>query len=207
MNGDTPNPTPTLGPTGWALNYDLQVRSQGAALHLPDGRRLTLSPPARPEAGGWRWQGADGLMLHFNEQGWLTRLRTSARRWLHIERLPADRPDAHAVRQVRNHLGQVLRLDWQADRQALAVQTPAGLFRWRMTGQGGRPWLASVSRPDGLMRSLPRRSRALEPAAGRRQPASPRAARAPTAAMGLRRTRQGAAHRLARPGPGMDRKP
>ncbi|MGE8548087.1 MAG: phospholipase effector Tle1 domain-containing protein [Alcaligenes sp.] len=152
MNGDTPNPTPTLGPTGWALNYDLQVRSQGAALHLPDGRRLTLSPPARPEAGGWRWQGADGLMLHFNEQGWLTRLRTSARRWLHIERLPADRPDAHAVRQVRNHLGQVLRLDWQADRQALAVQTPAGLFRWRMTGQGGRPWLASVSRPDGLMR-------------------------------------------------------
>jgi len=85
-NGQGRNPTPTLGQTGWALNYDLQLRQQGHALFMPDGRQTRLYPPAQRQSSGWFWQGPNGLILRFDEQGWLIHVRISTQQWLDIER-------------------------------------------------------------------------------------------------------------------------
>ncbi len=143
--------SPTLGATGWALNYDMQLRLQGTMLHLPDGRRLPLNPPAQRSATSWQWR-HDAGTLHFNEQGWLIGVRTPKRQYLTISRVPAGQAHAHALREVRNHLGQVLELSWNPMRDGLTIQTPAGPFRLALGVQQGRPWLVSVTRPDGLQR-------------------------------------------------------
>lgn len=149
FTGDTDSPT--LGKTGWALGYDVQLRQQGTLLHLPDGRRLPLNPPARRDATHWQWRHQTGTM-HFNEQGWLTGLRAPGRRHLSIERVPAGQPHAQAVREIRNHLGQVLALSWNPAQDRMSIQTPAGSFHLAFDLQHERPWLASVTRPDGLQR-------------------------------------------------------
>ena len=116
-NGQGRNPTPTLGHTGWALNYDLQLRQQGHALFMPDGRQTRLYPPAQTQQAGWFWQGSNGLILRFDEQGWLIHVRVSTRQWLDIERFPGTHSQAYAVKTVRNHLGQALVFDWQSRTQ------------------------------------------------------------------------------------------
>ncbi|ASC90442.1 DUF6531 domain-containing protein, partial [Alcaligenes faecalis] len=113
-NGQGRNPTPTLGQTGWALNYDLQLRQQGHALFMPDGRQTRLYPPAQLQSSGWFWQGPNGLILRFDEQGWLIHVRISTQQWLDIERFAGTHPQAYAVNTVRNHLGQALVFDWES---------------------------------------------------------------------------------------------
>lgn len=173
-NGQGRNPTPTLGHTGWALSYDLQLRQQGHALLMPDGRQTRLFPPAQAQHSGWFWQGSDGLVLRFNERGWLIHVRVPTQQWLDIERLPENHPHAQAIQTVRNHLGQTLALDWdphtqvwpQAQTQhkdnsiskgrgsvnALIIQTPAGTFHLHLEKHDQQVWLASVGRPDGMQR-------------------------------------------------------
>lgn len=175
-NGQGRNPTPTLGSTGWALNYDLRIRQQGHALFMPDGRQTRLYPPARAQGAAWLWQGPNGLALRFNEQGWLIQVRIGSRQWLDIKRFTASHPRAHAVQTVRNHLGQTLVFDWQAPAQkpdssperaqnqtaiqapttssatVIHIQTPAGPFHWFLEQGDLQIWLAKVSRPDGMQR-------------------------------------------------------
>ena len=177
-NGQGRNPTPTLGYTGWALSYDLQLRQQGHALFMPDGRQTRLFPPAQAQRSGWLWQGPEGLVLRFNEQGWLTHARVSTQQWLDIERLPESHPHPHSIKTVRNHLGQALEFNWEQGMQvglqaqaqvqypdrdnsidkskgkgnALIIQTPAGTFHLHLEQHDQQVWLASVSRPDGMQR-------------------------------------------------------
>ncbi len=125
-NGWGRNPTPTLGHTGWALNYDLQLRQQGHALFMPDGRQTRLYPPAHVQSKGWFWQGPNGLILRFDEQGWLIHVRVSTQQWLDIERFPGTHPQAYAVKTVRNHLGQTLVFEWQSQVQEQASPQEQG---------------------------------------------------------------------------------
>ncbi|WP_063691007.1 phospholipase effector Tle1 domain-containing protein [Alcaligenes faecalis] len=136
-NGQGHNPTPTLGHTGWALNYDLQLRQQGHALFLPDGRQTRLYPPAQVQRTGWFWQGPNGLILRFDEQGWLTHVRVSTQQWLDIERFPGAHPQAYAVKTVRNHLDQTLVFDWQ--NQAQEQVSPQGQKQGHGRGQNQTP--------------------------------------------------------------------
>ena len=151
-NGQGHNPTPSLGRTGWAMSYDLQLRQQGHALFMPDGRQTRLYPPAQASDSGWSWQGPNGLVLRFDKQGWLGQVRISPQQWLQIERLPAHHPHAYAVQTVRNHLGQTLELDWDSDPNKIRIRTPAGPFELHVEQDDQGLWLARVSRPDGMLR-------------------------------------------------------